>query len=301
MKAAHLLLFAILSITSARADPHPSFRCSSYPSSILRKDVRYCLDRPTSDGSDLEGVPVVYYMHGAFGNARYWEKKGYADTIQSLRRNENYPAVTFVTFDTSPISFFSDLGDTHSGHHAFETWFVDEFIPYIESTHHVCARRECRAIAGTSLGGFGALQTALRHPELFYLAAVNSPALAPFNVHESFWKWLAYFDRHPVGPLKGFMYLYKAHRVFPTWKSSDEHDPAILAEDFPDLAEFPILYFDMGSRDTFGFQEGYARFERALDARGFAHHSELIPGAGHEIFRARSWSLLRFIGAHLPK
>jgi hypothetical protein len=49
----------------------------------------------------------------------------------------------------------------------FESFLTGELIPYVESHLPVGSGREWRALAGTSLGGFGSYKDGLQHPDLF--------------------------------------------------------------------------------------------------------------------------------------
>jgi len=49
----------------------------------------------------------------------------------------------------------------------FESFLTDELIPYVESHLPAGSGREWRALAGTSLGGFGSYKDGLQHPDLF--------------------------------------------------------------------------------------------------------------------------------------
>jgi S-formylglutathione hydrolase FrmB len=49
----------------------------------------------------------------------------------------------------------------------FESFFIRELIPYVESHLPAGSGREWRALAGTSLGGFGSYKDGLQHPDLF--------------------------------------------------------------------------------------------------------------------------------------
>jgi S-formylglutathione hydrolase FrmB len=50
---------------------------------------------------------------------------------------------------------------------AWETFHVDQLIPWIDGRFNTIEDRSGRAVAGLSMGGFGALQYAGRHPDLF--------------------------------------------------------------------------------------------------------------------------------------
>ena len=50
---------------------------------------------------------------------------------------------------------------------AYEDFFFQEFIPYIDQNFRTIATQEGRAIAGLSMGGGGSVVYAQRHPEMF--------------------------------------------------------------------------------------------------------------------------------------
>src|SRR6195256_1193043 len=54
---------------------------------------------------------------------------------------------------------------------------VSEFVPMIESSYRVDASRAARGISGTSMGGYGALKLAMKHPDLFGSASAHSAVL----------------------------------------------------------------------------------------------------------------------------
>jgi enterochelin esterase-like enzyme len=56
---------------------------------------------------------------------------------------------------------------------------VKDFVPFIDETYNTIAKREGRALTGSSMGGYGALKIAFRHPELFVSIATHSAALLP--------------------------------------------------------------------------------------------------------------------------
>lgn len=58
-----------------------------------------------------------------------------------------------------------------------ETAFIEDLIPYIEENYKASAQRKDRSIAGLSMGGYGALNLSLSHPDKFCVAGVISPAI----------------------------------------------------------------------------------------------------------------------------
>lgn len=260
----------------------------------------FCVDRSREDLAP-QGEPVVYFFHGMSGSSKEWEGRGYASTLKSLAQKSGFPAMTFVSFDTNGQSFFSDYKDQPEGGRAYETWFINEFVPMIEKNYGVCTDRSCKATAGFSMGGFGAIKTALRHQEMFSVTAASCPALAPFNVHESNTKWNEYFSHHPIGTFQGSFVLDIIRSVFPTREIFDKNDPSMIVDQMASIEHLPKLYFDMGGKDKFGFQEGYARFKQSLDSKKAVYESYFIPNETHGIFMNRQKEMLGFLRAQLSR
>jgi len=58
----------------------------------------------------------------------------------------------------------------------YESYILSELIPDVEKRFRVSTQREGRAIAGLSMGGYGAMKFGLKHPEMFALTASMSGA-----------------------------------------------------------------------------------------------------------------------------
>jgi S-formylglutathione hydrolase FrmB len=72
-----------------------------------------------------------------------------------------------------------------------------DLVRHVDATFRTEARRERRAIGGLSMGGHGALQLALNHPDVFAVAGAHSPTLRPFEESPAFFgdqRWFARFD-----------------------------------------------------------------------------------------------------------
>jgi S-formylglutathione hydrolase FrmB len=270
-------------------------QCQSYVSKIRGGAVNYCVHRSRPDIAPLQNEPVVYFFHGIGGDAQSWSGNGYAEALDVLSPEEDFPPFTVVSFDTAKMSFFSDRGEVKNGPKAYETWFITEFMPYIEKTFGVCGTRKCRGTAGLSMGGYGALKTALKYKELFSFVGVNSGAIAPFNVWENLGNWNAYFNRHPIGPWQGQILLQEIRRIFTNRDMYERNDPTFLLSNLRDESEMPKMYLDVGGQDYFGFQEGFFRMTKLLDERRWNYVSYYEPNGGHDIYQDRRWWLMRFI------
>jgi S-formylglutathione hydrolase FrmB len=114
--------------------------------------------------------PVLYLLHGANGNYASW-------TGSVLRMTKRLPLIV-VTPDGGINGFYSDwYNDGQGGPPMWETYHTGELIPWIDSRFRTKAVVRARAVAGYSMGGFGALSYAARHPGLFSVAASFSGAV----------------------------------------------------------------------------------------------------------------------------
>ncbi|WP_242499227.1 alpha/beta hydrolase family protein [Flavobacterium sp. 140616W15] len=56
----------------------------------------------------------------------------------------------------------------------YETYVIDELVPFIDKNYKTITSREGRAISGLSMGGHGALYLSFKHQEVFGAAGSMS-------------------------------------------------------------------------------------------------------------------------------
>jgi diacylglycerol O-acyltransferase/trehalose O-mycolyltransferase len=107
--------------------------------------------------------PVLYLLHGCCDDYRSWTR----DTdVEALTSGTD---LLVVMPDGGQDGFYSDwYNDGQGGPPAWETFHLTELRELLESRYRAGDRR---AIAGLSMGGFGALAYAARHPGMFRFAA----------------------------------------------------------------------------------------------------------------------------------
>ena len=116
-------------------------------------------------GPDSATIPVLYFLHGYPGSASDPFTAGLARTLNGLLQ-QGYPPFVFASVDGN------------GEHHADTEWanaadgsdqvmdrVVDAAIPAVEGTHMRDAAH--RAIAGFSMGGYGAVNIAMQNPGVF--------------------------------------------------------------------------------------------------------------------------------------
>jgi S-formylglutathione hydrolase FrmB len=120
--------------------------------------------------------PVLYLLHGHGGHYSDWTQHGIEALIGGRK-------MIVVMPDGGYDGWYSDWYGTdvdgHSGSVApgWETYHVDELLPWVDRTFNTFGDRQGRAIAGLSMGGFGAMSYAARHPDLFAAAGAFSGAV----------------------------------------------------------------------------------------------------------------------------
>lgn len=120
--------------------------------------------------------PTLYLFHGTSGRASDWVDMGRAE-----QTTESLPVIVVMPdagFDGDGGGWFTNWVDTHTplGPSQWETFHVDQLIPWVDANLRTIAARRGRAIAGLSQGGFGSISYAARHPDLFISAASFSGA-----------------------------------------------------------------------------------------------------------------------------
>lgn len=127
----------------------------------------------TDDGA---AYPVLYLLHGAFDDFRSWTDKGAAEEATA-----GLPVIVVMP-DGGQNGFYSDWYNRgEGGPPMYETYHIRQLIPWVDTNYRTIASREGRAIAGLSMGGFGTLSYAARHPHLF-VAAVSLSGAVDTNV-----------------------------------------------------------------------------------------------------------------------
>src|SRR3954454_18557572 len=131
----------------------------------------YVLLPPDYSTAGRKRWPVFYLLHGTSGTASDWVKAGNAEKTIGDRE-----LITVMP----DIALHSDGGgwgtNWPKGVELWETFHINQLVPWVDSNLRTVAGRQGRAIAGLSQGGFCSLSYAARHPDLFGVALGYSGA-----------------------------------------------------------------------------------------------------------------------------
>jgi len=249
--------------------------CNSLPSKILARPVPYCVLLPPSyDADKARSFPILYFFHGLGDDEQMFVHTGGWNLVEDLWERKQLGEFLIAT----PAAGATFYINSHDGKARYEDFLVQEFLSGIEKHFRVRPGRANRAVSGASMGGYGALHLAFRHPELFSSVSAHSAAL---------------IDKLPtfLGGVAGSPRARVLGRTFgspPDAALWDRNSPIVMARTAP-LASLKI-YFDCGDEDDFGFESGATALDRVLKSRKIPHEFHLYPGR-------HDW---QYFAAHLP-
>ena len=270
-RIAGLVCVALLATATAHSQERAD--CRAFRSALLRSSVRYCVYLPASySAADAKTTkyPVLYLLHGLGGNEQAMALDGEWSSLQDLRR-QNLVGDFLVVAPDGGATFYINSRD---GGTPYGDFFLREFVPFIEHTYRVRTERAARGITGFSMGGYGALETAFAHPELFGSVSAHSGALMrspPQGASAGTWAGIS------AAQVLAKVFGNPMDRKF--W---DLNSPFVLARKNAAALLRMKIYFDCGSEDSYGFNRGASALHEALASLKIPHEFHLYPG-GHSI------------------
>jgi S-formylglutathione hydrolase FrmB len=152
----------------------------------------------------------------------------------------------------------------------YSDFFLEEFVPLIETKYRIGKGRMNRAISGISMGGYGALRFAFSHPEMFSAVSAQSAALITESPQELD---TAARSGAPLGKMLAAVFgspIDVAH-----WK---ENSPFVLAQRNLTAVRKLAIYFNCGKDDNYGFEKGASALHEQLEKAGVKHEYHPYPG-----------------------
>lgn len=128
---------------------------------------------PPSYATSGREYPVVYYLPG-YGDTGMGVQLPY--TLDSLIANGSINEMILVVADginTLGGSFYVNSPVTGN----WEDFIVQDLVSYIDANYRTISNAASRGISGHSMGGFGALNLAMKHPDVFGVVYSLSPGL----------------------------------------------------------------------------------------------------------------------------
>ena len=123
------------------------------------------------DGYDgRRRFPVLFLLHGVGDNFASWSKAARGDVAATARG-----LGAIVVMPEAARGFYTNWwNDGRRGDPGWERFYLDELVPLVERRFRVAAGRRNHAVAGLSMGGFGAAYLETQLPGYFGSAATFS-------------------------------------------------------------------------------------------------------------------------------
>jgi S-formylglutathione hydrolase FrmB len=240
--------------------------CATVKSTVLARSVRYCAYLPASYDTDkARRYPVLYYLHGLGDNEQSLLNMGGWDLIDELRRTGKIGEF-IVLAPSGGHTFFLNSAD---GKIRYEDFFIKEFMPQMEKKYRGDGSAARRGITGVSMGGFGALRLAFKYPQKFAAVSAQMPVLLA-EIPANF----AAGGRGSPASMMGDVFGNPINVAY-----FQRNNVSYFAKNTP-AAQLKLLkiYFDVGSNDDYGFEQGGEKLHQLLDSRGVANEFHVYPG-----------------------
>lgn len=155
---------------------------------------------PSYASQPARRYPSVYYLHGMWGSEIDWTTQGQLDVTLDSMVAAGLPEMIVVMPDgddgwyatwnrlldisVCKASFKPRPGDETDATYCvpwphYDDYIAHDLVSTIDARYRTVASRAQRAVAGLSMGGFGALSMALQYPEVFRAAASHSGVVSP--------------------------------------------------------------------------------------------------------------------------
>jgi S-formylglutathione hydrolase FrmB len=245
--------------------------CNAMSSRILKHPVHYCVYLPAGYDTSAatqppQRYPVLYFLHGLGDNEQTLFNSGGWTLIDDLRQQHKLGEFLIVAPEGGR-SFYVNSAD---GRVRYSDFFLQEFLPLIESKYRVDKQRNKRAISGISMGGYGALRFAFSHPEMFSAVSAQSAALITETPQEI-----------DTGIRSGMQLGKLLSTVFGDpieVRHWDENNPFVLARRNGAELKKVAIYFNCGQDDNYGFEKGAAALNQQLNKEAVQHVYHAYPG-----------------------
>ena len=139
-----------------------------FQSKLIGAQLPYNVILPADYGtSKTTRYPVLYLLHGLTGHYTDWvSRTNIADYAVQYR--------LIIVMPEGNDSWYTNSATVITD--KYETYMIDELIPDVQQRYRTIEARYGRAIAGLSMGGYGAIKFGLKSPATFIFAASMSGA-----------------------------------------------------------------------------------------------------------------------------
>lgn len=236
-------------------------RTVRFQSAALGTERMFNILLPADYEKSARRYPVLYLLHGLGDHHMMWSLRS---NVSAYAEREG-PIV--VMPDASRSFYVNSAADAKA---RFEDYIAKDLVDYVDANYRTLPLRRSRAIAGLSMGGYGAMFLGLKHYRRFGAIGAFSGALGiSHDWPESTPDAGRSLRRRPE--LEG---LFGP----PGSDSRRQCDPFLLVDKAPP-AQMPFLYLACGGQDFLIFEN--RAFVELLAKKGVPYEYREISPRGH--------------------
>jgi len=156
------LVFCVSALANGRVET------VRFQSKLINTTLPYNIILPSDyDTSKTTRYPVLYLLHGLTGHYNDWvSRTNIADYAADYR--------IIIVMPEGNDGWYTDSAAVPTD--KYESYILQELIPDVQQRYRTIEARYARAIAGLSMGGYGAIKFGLKSPSTFVFAASMSGA-----------------------------------------------------------------------------------------------------------------------------
>lgn len=236
-----------------------------FVSPALGHPLAYSIYLPKGYEQAVAPYPVLYLLHGLGGGETDWIKAGGAvRTANRLIEQGRIEPLVIVMPDGADTWYVNSKN--RGGPGDFETAIGHDLQAHIESSYSVRRERNGRAIAGLSMGGFGAVRFAMMAPDRYAAAVSLSGAIVT--------------DDTPEIPVTSRQ-IKLFRKAFGVPYNSAVFNAENVFRYVDTLAESPLkpaILITVGDDDYFDLYDGAFALFKALKAKKVPHEFRVTDG-----------------------
>jgi S-formylglutathione hydrolase len=134
---------------------------------------------PSYDASPARRFPTLYLLHGFMGNNKAWTRGGYQGmSLQPLMDEMIKAGKIREMIVVAPNGWNAYRGAFYTNSSVTGNWedyIFRDLVQNIDANYRTIRKPESRGIAGHSMGGYGAVTLAMKHPDVFSAVYALSP------------------------------------------------------------------------------------------------------------------------------
>jgi putative tributyrin esterase len=222
------------------------------PSASLGSEQVATILLPASYRTSQQRYPVMYLLHGGGQDHTAFAARGWFRALSSRD-------MIVVTPSVGDSWYVNSVADANA---KYEDFVVKDLIEYVDGRYRTVASRDGRAIAGVSMGAWGAMMLGLKHHQLFGAVGALS---APFGISRQ-------------DPKMDMTSRTQQRFGAPETPERRERDPGTLASTIS-VESVPLLYLACGNQDIFVADN--RRFVERLTARKIPYEYRELSTFGH--------------------